>query len=212
MRCNQLIAIYKIRTVGILAVALLLNACVNQPSVPQDYFYRLPELHPSVPHQQTLINGLLLVDELQADGVYRERPLLYVDGQRPLEVVQYHYRHWVQTPSQIIQDNLLEYLREANVADKVERYTSGNSPDLLITGRLQKFEQFVQQTGSTAVVAMEIEFRKKTPQGTVKESREYETKVMADGSSIHDSVIAFGNALQQIYDKILADLDTMVFK
>lgn len=204
------VTVFNLHVAGFLAAAaLLLNGCVNQPAVPEDYFYRLPELQPGKPRDSTLFNGLLLVDEFQAEGVYRERPILYVDSKRPLEVLQYHYRHWIQTPSQLIQDNLVEYLRGANIATRVERYSSGKSGEMLIGGRLQKFEQRVQSNGATAVVAIEIVFRRKTPQGTIKQIRNYEDKVMAEGPTMHDSVVAFGKAMQHIYDRMLADLNAM---
>ena len=151
----------------------------------------------------------MAVDQFDADGVYRERPLLYVNAQRPLEVLQYHYRHWIQIPSQLIQDNLVDYLRETHVADSVERYSSGRPPDLLIKGRLQKFERLVDQSNAIAVVEIEIELRKKTQQGLAKFTKVYASQVAAQGQSVHDSVTAFGEALRQIYDIMLNDLQSM---
>jgi ABC-type uncharacterized transport system auxiliary subunit len=188
---------------------LLVSGCVSQPAVPQDFFYRLPLLHPDSPLAEKVVDGTAAVDQLEAEGVYRERPLLYVDAQRPLEVVQYHYRHWIKIPSQLIQDNLVDYLREANIADRVERYTGGQRPDLLIKGRLQKFERRVEETHATAVVEMEIEFRQKTPRGVRKITKVYSSEVPAQGSAIHDSVEAFGEALRQIYDTMLSDLNSL---
>ena len=201
-----------LKTLGIgsqLAVLLCVNGCVSQPAVPQDYFYRLPAVYPAAPLKTKLINGTVAVDQLEADGVYRERPLLYVDAQRPLEVLQYNYRHWIQTPSQLIQDNMVDYLREANLADKIERRSSGRRPELLIQGRLQKFERLVEEKSATAVVEMEIEFRKTSPQGMVKLTKVYTSQGSAQGPSIHQTVAAFGEALQRIYDKILSDLASM---
>jgi ABC-type uncharacterized transport system auxiliary subunit len=194
---------------SLLPAMLLTNGCVSQPAVPQDYFYRLPAIHPEVPLDTKLINGTIAVDQLDADGVYRERPLLYVDAQRPLEVLQYHYRHWIQIPSQLIQENFVDYLREANVADRVERFSSGRREDLLIKGRVHKFERLVEADRSIAVVELEIEFRNKTQKGTVKLTKIYESQISAQGPSIHDSVMAFGEALRQIYDKMLSDLQRM---
>ena len=79
----------------------------------------------------------------------------------------------------------------------------------MISGRLEKFEQFVQPGGSTSVVELELEFRWKTPQGIKKQTRTYENQVMADGADINDSAVAFGKALQHIYDKMLVDLNTI---
>lgn len=190
-------------------VVLFINGCVNQPAVPQDRFYRLPKVQPGAPLENKLINGTVSVDQLDAEGIYRERPLLYVDAQRPLEVLQYHYRHWIKIPPQLIQDSLVDYLREANLADSVERYARGRRPALLITGRLQKFERLVQTSGAVAVVEIEIEIRKQTRQGTVKITKTYKSQKPAQGPSIHDSVAAFGQVLQQIYDDVLGDLKDM---
>jgi ABC-type uncharacterized transport system auxiliary subunit len=188
---------------------LILSGCVSQSSVPQDYFYRLPSAHPAAPLEAKLTDGTASVDQLDADGVYRERPLLYVDAQRPLEVLQYHYRHWIQIPSQLIQDNMVDYFREANIAERVERYSSGRRTGLLIKGRLQKFERRVEASRAVAVVEMEIEYRKKTDQGVVKNIKIYNSEVPAQGNTIHDTVTAFGDALQQIYDTMLGDLKNL---
>jgi ABC-type uncharacterized transport system auxiliary subunit len=195
--------------ISLILLILIVNGCVSQPAVPQDFFYRLPPLHPHSPLTEKVVDGTAAVDQLQAEGVYRERPLLYVDAQRPLEVLQYHYRHWIQIPSQLIQDNLVEYLREANIADRVERYNSGQRPNLLIKGRLLKFERRVEETRATAVVEMEIEFRQKTAQGTRKITKVYNSEVPAEGPAIHDSVAAFGEALRQIYATMLSDLNSL---
>jgi ABC-type uncharacterized transport system auxiliary subunit len=197
------------RIVIALSVILVFGGCVSQSTVPQDYFYRLPPAHPADPLETKLHTGIASVDQLDADGVYRERPLLYVDAQRPLEVLQYHYRHWIQIPSQLIQDNMVDYLREANIAGRVERYSSGRRPGLLIKGRLQKFERRVEASRAVAVVEMEIEFRKNTPRGVLKNTKIYNSEMPAQGPTIHDTVTAFGNALQQIYDTMLGDLKTL---
>ena len=188
---------------------LLVNGCVSQPAVPQDYFYRLPAIHPDTAFDTKLVNGIIAVDQLDTDGVYRERPLLYVDAQRPLEVLQYHYRHWIQIPSQLIQDNMVDYMREANIADGVERYSSGLRHDFLIRGRLHKFERLVEKGRSIAVVQVEIEFRKRHQQGTEKTTKMYQSQKTAQGQTIHDSVTAFGEALQKIYEDMLNDIKSM---
>ncbi len=193
----------------LMPAVLLMNGCVGQPEVPQDYFYRLPDIHPDTAFDAKLVSGTISVDQLDADGVYRERALLYVDAQRPLEVLQYHYRHWIQVPSQLIQDNMVDYLREANIADSVERYSSGRRPDLLIKGRLHKFERLVKKDQSIAVVQMEIEFRNKNQQQMLNPTKMYETQVTAQGPTIHDSVTAFGEALRQIYKNMLSDIKSM---
>lgn len=206
-RSRTIALLYK--AISLVLLMLVMSGCVSQTAVPQDFFYRLPPLHPDSPLTEKVVAGTAAVDQLQAEGVYRERPLLYVDAQRPLEVLQYHYRHWIQIPSQLIQDNLVEYLREANVADRVERYSSGQRPNLLIKGRLLKFERLVEENRATAVVEMEIEFRQRTSHGVLKITKVYSSEVPAQGTAIHDSVAAFGEALRQIYSIMLSDLSSL---
>lgn len=193
----------------ILVVAALCAGCMAQPAVPQDYYYRLPEVHLGKPGDRKIIHGALAVDLFQADGIYRERPILYIEEQRPLEVMQYHYRHWIQTPSQLIQDNLVDYLRLAKVADHVERYSGGAVPKVIVKGRLERFERLLQQDSSVAMVQMEIELRKTNRGDTVKRRKTYQSRVIAKGPTIHDSVLAFGEALEQIYTNLLSDLEAM---
>lgn len=177
-----------------LMVNIFLVGCVNQATVPQDYFYRLPVVHPAAPLENKLIKGTLAIAPLMAEGVYRERPLLYVEAERPLELVQYHYRHWSQVPTQLIQDSLLEYFREVNIADKVMRKRSGKPVEFIIQGHLLKFERVVHGSKTEVVVELEIEYQRRTKEGYRSESKTYNRQIISGDSAIHDSIEAFGVA------------------
>lgn len=195
--------------ISIACLILLFGGCINQTSVPEDYFYRLPIAHPTAPLENKAINGTLAIAPLQAEGVYRERPLLYVDAKRPLELVQYHYRHWTQVPSQLIQDSMLEYLRETNIADQVIRMRTGKQVEFIIQGRLQKFERVVHGSKTEVVVELELEYRQRLAGGYRSEAKNYKQRIVSDDSTIHDSVQTFGEALKHIYDQMVADVQTM---
>ena len=93
-------------------VLLGLVGCVSQTSVPEDHYYRLPEIKPEKTLSQPILNGAIGIAQLRAEGLYLERTLLYIDPTQPLEVRRYHYRHWIKVPTQLLHDSMLAYMRD----------------------------------------------------------------------------------------------------
>ena len=114
----------------------ILTSCVKQPPLPTDHYYRLPPLQ-SINTNEELINSISVII-FQADGLYRERAILYSENE--IEIKQYHYHHWVDSPSRLLQEYLAERLRLSKISKVVLTTFEGNS-SVIIKGKIKAFEQ-----------------------------------------------------------------------
>ena len=111
---------------SIFAFTLLLSACFGGgESVPQDQFYRLSDVSYDGDRLKQMVN-VLAVSSLESDVLHRERAILYSQADEPLKLQRYHYHHWTNVPSKLIQDHLVDYLRSSGMA-RPSRLTKSNS-------------------------------------------------------------------------------------
>ncbi|MCK5092731.1 MAG: hypothetical protein KAR30_09415, partial [Gammaproteobacteria bacterium] len=75
-------------------LSFMLVACGSQPPVPEDRFYRLPDIQ----HKQTdakpisiTLSKPVKLERIDTEGLYQERAILYIDNSYPLELRRYHY-------------------------------------------------------------------------------------------------------------------------
>ena len=193
--------------IGLLAsLCFLVGGCIGQIKVPDDHFYTLPEVRADMGNV-TITEGTLAVDKVLAYGLYKERSLLYVLSNKPLELQRYHYRHWAHSPGYLIRENLLAYLRTGNWAQKVIRYKSGAKVDKIINGRLLRFERIVDQEKVSIMASLELQLCDGNSHMPPLINNTYSARVNAADSSIYATVEAYGKALQQIYDGFINDIN-----
>ena len=103
----------------VLALSPLLAGCLGSaPPVPRDHYYRIVVAAPAAA-KRNLLPGVLVVEPLQADGLLRERPLLYSLSGKPHEVQQHDYHYWADAPPRMLQDQMVAYLRRSAIAQSV---------------------------------------------------------------------------------------------
>ena len=187
-----------------LFLALFLYSCAMNEPVPEDHYYKLPGTDRTVP-QNKVTDGGIFVEQFIADGLYRERPMLYSIDSLGIDLQQYHYHHWVDSPSRMLRDRLIRYLAASHAAASVTP-SIDDSVQLTIHGTIKGFER--REYGHTDMVNVELEFRverigSKTP---VLQSL-YRNQVDVNGRGINDVVIAFDEALSRIFAALLSDLN-----
>ncbi|MGA1824457.1 MAG: ABC-type transport auxiliary lipoprotein family protein [bacterium] len=187
-------------------LCLLAGGCIGHVKVPDDHFYTLPEIR-SDRGNAPILEGTLAVDKVRADGLYKERSLLYVLSSKPLELQQYHYRHWAHAPGYLIQENLLAYMRSGNWAQKVIRYNAGAQADKIINGRLVRFERIVDNEKVSIMASLELQLCDGNSHIPPLVANTYSARIDADDASIYATVEAYGKALQQIYDGFINDIN-----
>ena len=193
----------------VLTGCLTLTGCAGFSSspIPEDHFYRLPEVTPATVLNTALIKGTLGVASLTSNGLYRERSLLYINQLQPLELHQYHYYYWTDTPTRLIQENFLSFLRISGLGNKIIRFEPGADADAWISGKLLRFERILDQNNAKVMVAIELQFFVKDKQ-QAQFNKEYVVTMPTQNLSMYSTVEAFGGALRRIYHEFIEDLLT----
>lgn len=181
--------------------SLLLVAACGGGSIPTDRYYRLEASPPSAALQAPRFPGSLRVAPLRADGLIRGTALLRSDAARPSEVAREPYRHWVDSPTAMLQRAITDFLREARVAEVVLPADNPAPADWLVTGRILRLERVVSAGGSAALVEVELDVARGTQRKPVLQRRYREQR---PGS--RDAVAGMNEALDAILRRFLADL------
>lgn len=191
------------RTLALILLAALAAGCAAPP-VPPERFFRL-RVEAAVAPAPAAIPGTLVVQAPRVDGIHNERAIIYSDDPGHRELKQYHYRHWVTPPAQLVQDYLVAYLRQAGSAARVQRDFGDGFTDHVVSGHLTGFEQLVDGERLTAAVDLELAV---TAPGAEQAAlrRRYTEKAAVDGGDMAATVRAFEQALHAIAADFAADL------
>lgn len=129
-----------IRWFAMLAIGLLLGGCAGTSRIPEDSFYRLDIAAPGTPLPAPALAGVLVVQGGAAAPVYRDRALLYSEAETPARLQRYHYHYWTDTPPQLVQRSLVDYLRAAGIASNVVRPEEGVDARYRLRVDIERFE------------------------------------------------------------------------
>ena len=186
----------------ILLVPLLffMNSCVKQPPLPTDHYYRLPTLQ-DIEADEEVLNSISVI-AFQADGLYRERAILYSENE--IEIKQYHYHHWVDSPRRLLQEHLAERLRLSSISKVVLTTFEGNS-NIIIKGKIKAFEQKKLNSKNSAFVSIEFRVDRNHESSPIL-YKQYTQVVDSDESSMTSTINAFGIAVNSIYESFYNDL------
>jgi ABC-type uncharacterized transport system auxiliary subunit len=187
---------------------LALTACAAPP-VPEDRFYRLGDA-PAAQAALPVLSARVGVATLKADGLHRERALLYSDDPDHRVLRQYHYHFWSDPPPGLISRHLSGFLNRNGVAAYVldDIGVADADIDVRLEGRLLRFEQLLGGSGSR--VSVEIAFVVvEAGEPEVLLSRRYQAETGVEGPGFAGVVRGFEAALLQIYRSLLHDLGTL---
>jgi ABC-type uncharacterized transport system auxiliary subunit len=188
----------------LLATGILVSlvACSAQPPVPEDNFYHLPRV--KLQSNQQAMSGELAVKRLVTDGLHSERAMLYSESGQDLQLKQYHYHHWTDSPPRMLQEHLISALRSASVASTVVNYDPAQRNAYTLSGKIRHFEQVGRGKNSEVLVGLELRLDDKNGKPVLL--KDYHYTQAANSSAPHDLVIAFGAALNKIYVEFISDL------
>ncbi len=185
--------------------SILLTACFGgNGNIPDDHYYRLPELKTSkLP--SPLLNGSLRVKKVITHGIYAERTLIYTDKNNELKLTRYHYHHWEKSPAKIIQDNIVQYLKARGVAHKISMHTRESKPDYILEAELVTLHRHVNAGSYSAAIA--IDFRLfNNSNNSIFINKRYYSNITASSEHLVDTIKAYSQGFQQIYDEFIIDL------
>jgi cholesterol transport system auxiliary component len=191
-----------LRRVGVAGVLLAWAlGCASGP-VPADRYYRLAVPAPTA--RAAPAPGALEVDRFAAEGLLSERPIVYVAAERPHELQQYHYHHWSEPLATLVHGELLGFLRAAGVAQDVVTPQLRAPARWLLSGRIRRFERWIDVDGSAGAVEIEVAVR--DAQSGAHWQAVYAATRRAEGGDVAASVAALGAALGEAFGRLADDL------
>jgi len=187
----------------------LLSACSLGGDIPQDHYYRLPEI--SLEKLAAPRFDTLLVKPVRASGLYHERAMLYTDKQRPLELHRYNYNFWAEPPASLLQNALYQGMLSSGIAGQVirqlPRQASHKTDTSILDSRIIHFER--QIDGSEVIIQLALEITlHRADDSTLLLSKTYRASEKLQTTAIYPSVEAFGGALERILEKMIEDLQS----
>ena len=119
----------------------------------------------------------------QAEGLYQERAILYTDNE--IELKQYHYHHWTDSPTRLLQERLAERLRLSNISKLVLNTFEGNS-ELIIKGQIKAFERLQQKESESVYVKLLLQVNSNSKHAPILH-KEYVQTVTLPSNTIADA-------------------------
>ncbi len=187
---------------AVIVVALLSACSIGGSAIPEDHYYRLPEVSTEKQLKTPFQN--LLIKPVRVAGLYHERSLLYVETDSPLELRRYHYHYWVEPPALLLTKQIQAYFKARDHADHSSLAPS-QSAAVIMVPRLLNFERLVGPAGIEVLVRLEFVLQHQGA-GQRDWTQIYSAQVPVDSVSMHDTVRAFGAAIDQTIQALNADL------
>ena len=144
------------RAASILLFATFLLAACAAPPVPRDYFYRL-DVAPLVGSARPMaFDGIVSIVPFEADGLLRERPILFTSTESPQELRQHDYFYWNDAPTRLLQQSLAVYLQDSGLAETVVTPAMRIRPDFEVIGKIRRFERLLGESSQRVVAKIEL--------------------------------------------------------
>jgi ABC-type uncharacterized transport system auxiliary subunit len=188
-----------------LMLALLVTACGSVPPAPEDRYYRLSAVTDTGPGQGQALPDILAIGSVDSAAVYSERAVVYSESGQPNKLKHYNYHFWADPPPSLIRDHLAQYLRNSQAAPVVVVDKGEAEWKYLLVSRLRRFERVMNVIGSRVVVEMEFRLLQRGGRQPLL-IQDYSAEVGVSGGSVNAAAEAFGEALGEIYQKLLADM------
>lgn len=184
----------------------LLGGCVQPARVPQDSYYRMAD-PVEVRAAAGRLEGALVVPRLLADGLTSERALLYARANSPQVLKQTRYHFWSESPTRMIQERVVDYLRRARLADTVVTPEFRAAADYELIGRIKRLE-LLRGPSPQAVVALEFGLFR-VHDRRLLHLQTYEQVVPLEGEDIGGAAAALGAAVLSILSRLTGDLSAL---
>ena len=193
-------------TIGLILTLLGALAGCAQAKLPQDSFYRLSN-SASVSPAVAPLDGTLVVPRFLSDGLLSERPVVFTLNNSPQRLQQYNYHFWVESPSRMIQELTVDYLRKAKLAPRVVTPEFRAPGDYELTGKIKRFEQ-VHGRPPRAVVTLEFGLYR-ARDGHLLHLETYEKSIPLNDEDVGRATVAMGEAVQQILAGLVQDISAL---
>lgn len=179
---------------AVLLLAAGIGGCAGDPP-PPDRYYRIEV---TAPAKGAAALQTLLVDAMQAHGIYAERSMLYrATAEGPIE--RYYYHHWAEPPDMMLGDALATYLRAMHGEQQVFEPAARVRHDIVVRTRLRRIEQIRE---APVRAALALRFTVSDAQNKPLFTLDFEEEeTAADGS-----VMAYADAVDRLAGRAFAAL------
>lgn len=193
---------------ALLSVGLLAAACGGAPPVPEDNFYRLQAVYAADPLAVKALPGTIEVDRFVADGLTSERPIVYSNSGSPNQVKAYHYDFWIKPPTVMLRDELVSFLRAAQISDSVVTPEMRVSAEYALTGKIKHLEQVIMKSGYRTILEIELGLRKPGT-GKLLFLETYRLENDATGPGVAAAVDSLNIALSIVYSDFVSSISKL---
>ncbi|MBT3558877.1 MAG: hypothetical protein HN644_13740 [Rhodospirillales bacterium] len=193
-----------IRTILLnLTLVVLVSACTAQPPATQDRYYRISVGQPSA--AGTILSGTLVMEPFVAEGLVAGRAIIHVESEDSTSLQEYNYDFWAEPPGIMIRDELMAYLRDANVAGAIVTPEMRAQADYILSGHVSRLEM-VRGPEPKAYVELDIAVTKDS-NGKVVMVKSYGLSVAASDGTVKAGVAAANQGIEAIFEQFLKDLN-----
>lgn len=183
---------------------LVLEGCLGGGPAPQDHYYRL-ELQPPVTSLDVSpLKGTLQILRPWADALTGERHIVYRQDSGTAQLHRHAYHRWVDSPTNLLQQEIAKYLRASNIAEQVVIPEHRTKSDYVLSCRMAKLERVL---GGSPRVVIELELGlTHTREREAFWLHTYTEEQQANGAGVPEAVMAFNQALAHILDRFVVDV------
>ncbi len=194
-------------TLATLPIIAVLAGCLGSTTpVPPDNYYRFRAATAEQRLQTQLLPGVLAVAQIDGDGLVRARPVLFASREMPNSVRQHNYHYWADSPTILLRDELVSYLKRRGIAASVVTPKMRVRADYELIGKIKRLERLIGATPSRIAIEVDLAVVRQDRRRLVVENS-YAADVPCDDDTVEASVAAFNAALGQIFDSFANDLD-----
>ena len=190
----------------LIALPLLAAGCATSaPPVPKDNFHRIVvSAEPAENRAKAPLDGVVSVSPFEADGLLRERPLIFAVSDDGLTLRQHDYHHWIDVPSRMLRAQLIEYLRASGFARMIVSPDLRVAPDYEVRGRVKRLEQ--NRAGGRPMVTIEVELALvRLSDRRVMVIDSYAVNRPTGAASVDAGVAALNLAAADLFGRFLSD-------
>ncbi len=189
-----------------LLIAPVLAGCFGSaPPVPREHYYRLLVPTPVQSSAEIPLPGVVTVELLQADGLLRERALLYSESGQSYELQQHNYHYWNDAPPRMLQDQMVAYLRRSGVAGLVVTPDTRVRSDYRVSGKARRLERLLGGGPPRVFVEIELALLRVSDE-TLLVVESYTAEEPAADDSVEAAIVALNRATARVFDRFLSQV------
>lgn len=187
-------------------LTLAVSGCVGSTAaVPPDNYYRFRVVAPDQRAEKVALPGVLSVATLDGDGLVRARPVLFIKGEGSHALRQHNYHFWADSPTRLLQTELVSYLRRLGLAGSVVTPKMRVRADFELIGKIKRLERVLGSLTTHVAVELDFAIIRQSDRRLVVENT-YAIEVDCDDDSVDSSVAALNLALEKLFAAFAADV------